>query len=66
MAPSYTNLLTELLEHHFLLIQGIKPQVWWRVIHDIVAIWTHGEQLLHNLIVSLNHHHSTVKFTAIR
>ena len=51
MAPSCTNLF-------------IKPQVGWRFIDDIFAIWTYGQQSLEKFIESLNRHHTTIKFTS--
>ena len=64
MAPSYANLFMAKLEQEFLLTQNNKPRVWWRFIHGIFAIWTHGEVILNTFIESLNRHHSTIKFTA--
>ena len=64
MAPSYANLFMGKLEREFLLTQDIEPQVWWRFIDDIFAIWTHGEHVLCRFIESLNPHHPTVKFTS--
>ena len=64
MAPSHANLFMGKLEREFLLTQDLKPQVWWRFIADIFAIWTHGEQSLLRFIESLNLHHMTIKFTA--
>ena len=63
MAPSYANILMGKLERKFLLTQDIEPQVWWRFIDNIFAIWTHGEQVLCRFIESLNRHHPTIKFT---
>ena len=63
MAPYYANLFMGKLELEFLLTQDLKPEVWWRFIDDSFAIWTHGEQSLLRFIKSLNHHHTTIKFT---
>ena len=65
MAPPYTNLFMGKPEREFLLTQDLKPQqVWWRFVDGVFAIWTHGEQLLIQFFESLNHHQTTVKFTA--
>ena len=63
MAPSNVNLFMAKQEREFLLTQDLKPQVWWRFVDNIFAIWTHGEQLLLQFSESLNHHHTTIKFT---
>ena len=64
MAASYANLFMGKLECEFLLIQDLKPQLWWRFIDVIFAIWTHGEQSLVRFIESFNRHRMTIKFTA--
>ena len=40
------------------------PLVWWRFIDDVFAIWTHEEQQLQMFLWELNHHHTSIKFTA--
>ena len=54
MAPSYANLTMGKLEREFL----------WT--NNILATWTHGEQVLQHFTESLinNRHHPTIKFTS--
>ena len=64
MAPSYANLFMGKFEREFLQTQTALPLVWWRFIDDVFAIWTHGEQQLQTFLWELNHHHTSIKFTA--
>ena len=64
MAPSYANLFMGKLEHEFLWTQDKIPQVWWRYIDDIFAIWTLGEPSLRVFSDSLNCYNPTIKFIA--
>ena len=64
MAPSYANLFMGKFEREFLRTQTALPLVWWRFIDDVFAIWTHGEQQLQTFLGELNHHHTSIKFTA--
>ena len=63
MAPSQVNLFTGKLEREFLITKDLKPRVCWRFIEDIFTTSTHEEQSLFRFIESLNHHHTTIKFT---
>ena len=38
--------------------------MWWRVIDNIFAFWSHGEQSVKRFTENLNHHHPTIKITA--
>ena len=42
MTPSYANLFMGRLESRILAEAERKPDVWWRYINDVFAIWTHG------------------------
>ena len=64
MAPSYANLFMGKFEREFLRTQTALPLVWWRFIDDVFTIWTHGEQQLQTFLGELNHHHTSIKFTA--
>ena len=64
MAPSYANLFMGKFEREFLRTQTALPLVWWRFIDDVFAIWTHGELLLQMFLGELDHHHTSIKFTA--
>ena len=37
---------------------------WWRCVNDILAIWTHGETALQEVLASLKHQHTMIKITA--
>ena len=65
MAPSYDNLFMRKLEQEFLQTQDKIPRVWWTYIDDIFAIWDHDEPSLKVFIENINHHHPTIKFTAL-
>ena len=64
MAPSYANLFMGKLEQMLLQTQHRAPLVWWRCVDDILAIWTHGEAALQEVLASLNQYHTTIKFTS--
>ena len=64
MAPSYANIFMGSLEHHILTQTSRTPEVWWRYIDDIFAIWTHGETHLEQFLQEINQIHPTIKFTA--
>ena len=63
MAPSYANTFMDQLERNFLQHQPIKPLLWKRYIDDIFVIWTDSLSNLNNLLLQLNQHHPTIKFT---
>ena len=64
MAPLHANIFMGKLEQEFLRTQEKVPLVWWRYIHNIFAVWTHGEPALQLFVDELNHFHGTIKFTA--
>ena len=64
MAPSYANIFMGSLEHRILTQTSRTPEVWWRYIDDIFAIWTHGEAHLEHFLQEINQAHLTIKFTA--
>ena len=64
MAPSYANSFTRKFEREFLQTQTALPLVWWRFTDALSAIWTHGEQQLQMFLWELNHHHTSINFTA--
>ena len=64
MAPYNANLFMGKLKQVLLQTQHRAPLVWWRCVDDILAIWTHGEAALQEVLASLNQHHTTIKITA--
>ena len=64
MAPSYTNLFIGKFECKLVRTQTALSLVWWRFIDDVFANCTHGEQPLQMFLLELNHHHTSIKFTA--
>ena len=61
-APPYACIFMDKLETDFLDKENLKPWVWLRYIDDIFFVWTHGEELLHDLLKRLNEFHPSVKF----
>ena len=64
MAPSYTNLFMGNLERKILEKVDKRPDIWWRYIDDVFAIWPHGEERLIEFIEQINNGHSKIQFTA--
>ena len=64
MAPCYANIYMAELEENFLSGYPYKPLAYYRYIDDIFIIWSHGLDLLHNLINSINRQHSNIIFTS--
>ena len=64
MAPCYANIFMAELEENFLSDYPCKPLAYYRYIDDIFIIWSHGLDLLHNFINSINYHHSNIIFTS--
>ena len=64
MAPSYANIFMGNLERKILEKVDKRPNVWWRYIHDVFAIWPHGEEYLIEFISQINNMHSTIQFPA--
>ena len=62
-APPYACIFMDKLETDFLDKENLKPWVWLRYIDDIFFVWTHGEELLHDLLKRLNEFHPSLKFT---
>ena len=46
MAPSYANILMGDLERKILDKVDKRPNIWWRYIDDVFAIWPHDEECL--------------------
>ena len=63
MAPWYANIFMAELEENFLSGYPYKPLAYYRYIDDIFIIWSHGLDLLHNFINSINNQHSNIIFT---
>ncbi|CAJ0965680.1 unnamed protein product [Ranitomeya imitator] len=68
MAPSYANLVMEVLEedlvyvsHHFRYVLG-----WWRYIDDVFLLWTGTETELDEFHSYLNTVDLTIKFTLVK
>ena len=54
MAPCYANIFMAELEENFLSGYPYKPLAYYRYIDDIFIIWSHGLDLLHDFINSIN------------
>ena len=64
MAPYYANIFMAEQEENFLYGYPYKPLAYYRYIDDIFIIWSHGLDLLHNFINSINKQHSNIIFTS--
>ena len=64
MAQCYANIFMAELEENFLSGYPYKPLAYYRYIDDIFIIWSHGLDLLHNFINSINKQHSNIIFTS--
>ena len=64
MAPCYANIFMAELEENFLSGYPCKPLAYYRYIDDIFIIWSHGLNLLHNFIDSINRQHRNIIFTS--
>ena len=64
MAPCYTNIFMAELEEKFLSGYPYKPLAYYRYIDDIFINWSHGLDLLHNFINSINKQHSNIIYTS--
>ena len=62
-APPYACIFIDQLETRFLENQNLKPLVWFRYIHGIFFIWTHGEENLRNFMAEFNLFSNDIKFT---
>ena len=63
MAPSYTNIMTD-VEEQMLASITARPMVWWRFIDGIFAIWKDGIETLLLFLNESDQFHHTIKFTA--
>ena len=63
MAPSYANIFMGDLERTILDKVDKRPNIWWRYIDDVFAIWPHGEECLVEFR-QINNLHSKIEFTA--
>ena len=41
----------------------LKPEIWWRFLDAIIALWIHGRAALEAFITALDSFHDTIKFT---
>ena len=64
MAPCYANIFMAELGENFLSGYPYKPLAYYRYIDDIFIIWSHGLDVLHNFINSINNQHSNIIFTS--
>ena len=64
MAPCYANIFMAELEENILSGYPYKPLAYYGYIDDIFIIWSHGLDLLHNFINSINKQHSNIIFTS--
>ena len=64
MAPCYANIFMAELAKNFLSGYPYKPFTNYRYINDIFIIWSHGLDLLHNFINSIDNQHSSIIFTS--
>ena len=51
------------MESKFLQTQKFQPFVWFRHIHDIFSVWTHGENSLKHFVIEFNNFNPSIKFT---
>ena len=65
MAPSYANIFIGDLERRILTQMDQRPDIWWRYIDDVFAIWSHGEERLIEFIKLINQVHPKIQFTAV-
>ena len=64
MAPSYANIFMGDLEKRILTQVDKRPDIWWRYIDDVFAIWSYGEESLIEFIEQINNVHPKIQFTA--
>ena len=63
MAPYFSNIFRAVVEENLLSGYPKKPLAFYRYIDDIFIIWSHGLDLFHNFISSINKQHSNIIFT---
>ena len=64
MVPCYANIFMAELEENFLSGYPYKLLAYYRYIDDIFIIWSHGLDLFHNFINSIDEQHSDIIFTS--
>ena len=64
MAPCYANIFMAEQEENFLSNYPYKLHAYYRYIDDIFIVWSHGLDLLHNFINSINKQYSKIIFTS--
>ena len=64
MASRYANIFMAELEENFLSGYPCKPLAYYRYNDDIFIIWSHGLDLLHNFINSINKQYSNIICTS--
>ena len=60
----YANIFMAKLEKNFLSSYPYKPLAYYRYIDDIYIIWSHGLDLLHDFINSINKQHNNIIYTS--
>ena len=63
IAPSYASIFMGDLGESFLNGVDKRPDVWWRYIDDVFAIWPFEEGCLMEFFNYINSMHPTIKFT---
>ena len=64
MAPCNAIIFMAELFENALSGYPYRPLAYYRYIDDILIIWSHGLDLLHNFIVSISKQHSNIIFTS--
>ena len=64
MAPCYANIFMAELEENILSSYVCKHLAYCRYDDDIWIIWSHGLDLLHNLVNNINKQHSNINCTS--
>ena len=64
MTPCYANIFMAELKENIMSGYPYKPLAYYRYIDDIFIIWSHGLDLLHNIINGINKQHSNIIFTS--
>ena len=62
-APTNASIFMDKIETKFFDTQDFKPLIWFRHIHDVLFIWTHGKEKLEEFLENLNNYHPNIKFT---
>ena len=64
IAPCYANIFMAELEENFLSGYPYKPIAYYRYIDDILIMWSHGLDLLHNFINNISKQNSNIILTS--